>query len=61
MNQERIPNKYFEMEIQGTRKRGRARIRWKDMTNEDIGKRNQGPSSSKTKRLLEIDYDGEVL
>ncbi|KAL1452899.1 hypothetical protein WDU94_007084 [Cyamophila willieti] len=44
MNEERLPNKYLEMKMEGRRKQGRPRLRWKDIINRDIVKRNQNPS-----------------
>jgi hypothetical protein len=32
------------MNIEGTRKQGRPRLRWNDQINKDITKRNQNPS-----------------
>ncbi|KAL1447116.1 hypothetical protein WDU94_005460 [Cyamophila willieti] len=44
INEERLPNKYLEMKMEGRRKQGRPRLRWKDIINRDIVKRNQNPS-----------------
>lgn len=44
MDENRLPKKYFQMNIEGTRKQGRPRLRWNDQINKDITKRNQNPS-----------------
>ncbi|KAL1457176.1 hypothetical protein WDU94_001836 [Cyamophila willieti] len=61
MNEERLPNKYLEMKMEGRRKQGRPRLRWKDIINRDIVKRNQNPSLIERNRLLEIGCGGEGL
>ncbi|KAI5752846.1 hypothetical protein M8J77_021025 [Diaphorina citri] len=40
-----IPKQMFNLELNGRRRRGRPRLRWKDMINRDISKRGQNPNT----------------
>ncbi|KAL1446167.1 hypothetical protein WDU94_012371, partial [Cyamophila willieti] len=44
MSQDRIPKQMFDMEMEGRRRRGRPRLRWKDTLFKDMEKRGQDPN-----------------